>query len=159
MSCCVQGGRKHWHAQHCLHFLYQDMSKASVHTVILCVVRTVPRPCVCTSGSGRPWALASEPGASVNVASQSGVTTQFGATTLQRQRFGVTTYNAASPPNAASAIRCHHLMWRQQFGVTTQCGFTIRRHHPMRRQETIRRHHPIRRQTTWRDNSASLCVT
>ena len=41
-------------------------------------------------------------------------------------------------------------MWRQQFGVTTQCGFTIRRHHPMRRQETIRRHDPIRRQGTIR---------
>ena len=57
--------------------------------------------------------------------------------------------NSASPPNVASGIRRHHLMQRQQFGVTTQCGFRIRRHHPMRRQETIRR------QTMWRHNSAS----
>ena len=47
-------------------------------------------------------------------------------------------------------------MWRQEFGVNTQCSFTIRRHHPVRRQETIRRHNPIRRQgTIRRQNVAS----
>ena len=112
-------------------------------------------PCVCIRISA--CALASDPGASGimwfhNPASRP---------------------NSASPPNALSPIRRHHLMQRQQFGVTTylmwlqqfdvttQCGFTIPRRHPIWRQETIRRHDPIRRQgtiwrqTTWRHNSAS----
>ena len=92
--------------------------------------------------------------------------------------------HSASPPNAASAIRRHHLMRRYQSGVTTQCSINssasppnvasaLRRHHPTRRHisssppnaasgnnsasrpDPIRRQGTIRRQTMWRHNSAS----
>ena len=84
--------------------------------------------------------------------------------------------NSASPPNGASAtqrhhlmrryqsgvtsaVRRHHRMWCQQFGVTTQCGFTVRRHHPMRNnaesRPNIRCQRTIRHWTMWRHNSAS----
>ena len=92
---------------------------------------TLQHPCVCASGSGP------------------GLRHQIQGPRVMWLHNPASRPNSASPPNVASGIRRHHLMQRQQFGVTTQCGFRIRRHHPLRRQETIRR------QTMWRHNSAS----
>ena len=104
---------------------------------------TLQHPCVCASGSGP------------------GLRHEIQGPRVMWLHNPASRPNSASPPNVASGIRRHHLVQRQQFGVTTQCGFRIRRHHPLRRQETIRRHDPIRsqgtvrRQTMWRHNSAS----
>ena len=117
----------------CISCMYLDMSKASAPAVFPCVVRTEP----CTSGSG-PGLLASAPWGP-----------RVCGFTIRHQQFGVTTYTAAPSIRhhhlrQRSAMRCHHLMWRQQAsgdtsGVTTQ--FDVRGQ--------------IRRQTVWRHNSAS----
>ena len=79
--------------------------RSAAAAVFLCVVSAVSHLRVHVRI--RAWAVASAPKASAN-------------------EFGVTTYcgvsHSASPLNAASANRHRHLMWRQQFGVTTQWG-------------------------------------